>query len=129
MLTLLCDNCLNKGICRVREMRDDLYPHTIITVSNCQRYTGGSEAVSPVRPAPTQVTPTPVQPNPAPVMPRSASELADISARIKAITKEKAEDRREGLVKCDKCGKFILADESVTDVSTGATLCESCYDS
>ena len=125
MLTLLCDSCLNKGICRVREMKDELYPHTIITVSNCQRYEGGN-VTTPTVP----VTPdTPKKTYTVPVMPRSVSELADISARIKAITKEKAEDRREGLVKCDKCGKFILADESVTDVSTGATLCESCYDS
>ena len=125
MLTLLCDSCLNKGICRVRELKDELYPHTIIEVSNCQRHESGNMATPAAPVAPT----TPKKTYTVPVMPRSVSELADISARIKAITKEKAEDRREGLVKCDKCGKFILADDSVTDISTGATLCESCYDS
>ncbi len=129
MLTLLCDSCLNKGICRVRELKDELYPHTIITVSNCQRYSGGGDAVTPVSPTVAPVAPAPVQPNPTPIMPRSAREIADVSARIKAITKDKAEDKKQGLVKCGKCGRFILADDAVTDLSSGMTVCETCYDS
>lgn len=125
MLILLCNSCLNKGICRVRELKDELYPHTIITVSNCQRYEGGNVA-TPTAP----VTPdTPKKTYTVPVMPRSAREIADVSARIKAITKDKAEDKKQGLVKCGKCGRFILADDAVTDVSSGMTVCETCYDS
>ena len=106
---------MNKSICRVRELKDEVYPGTVIAVSACNRYEGGGKTYAPVVPAP------------APVMPkrRDMKELANISARIQKITKEKTEDKS---VKCPACGKVIDVDEAVTDASSGKMMCQDCYD-
>ena len=118
MSILLCDNCSNKAICRVRAMKDELYPHTIIEVSECRHYGGAGVNAAPVVPAPVQRAP------------RDMRSLANISARIKALentgnTKEKTEGET---FKCPKCHREVLIENVVTDISTGEKLCQECYD-
>lgn len=104
---------MNKGVCRVRALKDDVYPGIVIAVSSCNRYEGGGKTYTPIMPAP------------AIHKRRGMEELANISARIQKITKEKTEDKS---VKCPACGKVIDADEAVTDASSGKMMCQDCYD-
>jgi len=109
---MLCDCCLNKSICRVRQMKDEVYPGIEIDISRCQRYEAGISRKTA-----------------APVMPvRSMKELANVAARIQKITKEKTEDSKIEMFICPVCKKEIVGEEGVTDVRSGRTVCQSCYE-
>ena len=106
---------MNKGICRVREIKDELYPHTVITVSECQRHESNARAA--------QVVPAPVK---KVAMPRNMEELARVSAHIQAITKE--ETKAKNKLRCARCCHEVDEDDAVTDVTTGKVYCQYCYD-
>lgn len=110
---MLCDCCLNKSICRVRQMKDEVYPDIEIDISSCQRHEAGvsREMVTPVVPIEKKR--------------RSLKELASVSARIQKITKEKAE-KSNGVLTCSVCKKEI--EDGVTDARTGKIICQSCYE-
>lgn len=120
---LLCDDCNNKAICRVREIKDSVYPGTIICVSACAHYIGQS-AVSPSAPAP--VVPTAFKRDQ-----RSLGELANIGERIKKITRENAGNTKgeeSTSFRCSVCGKEFPAEEAVEEVLSGRLVCQECYD-
>lgn len=107
-------------------MSRELSQRVEIEISKCKYYENNGKTAAPTA---APIVPAPVHTSDSPVgAHRSLTELADVAARLKAITKDKKGEEMAKDVVCSACGKTVHAEDSVTDICSGKVYCQSCYD-